>query len=263
MYLAAILVLGLVALESMTVHPRVSVSRVSGVVNTVLLPLEVGTNSAVRWTVGMVSEVGDAFQAERENKQLQAEVTQLQSQVASLQVAQGENANLKRLLHLRQTQLRGDKTLAVPVVGRAPVNWLDQIVIAAGSDQKIKYDDPVLSYGGLVGRVISVGPTNSTVMLLPDPDSAIGAMVARSGDSGVLNGNGQAASLNMQFFAAGANARRGDLVVTSGLDGILPQGLPLGHVTSTSQGDFGLVRQASVQPIANLNDLETVLVVLR
>ncbi len=263
LYLAVVLVLALVFLESVTVHPRLSVSRVSGVVNTVLLPLEFGTHSAVQWVAGVVYSVGGAFSAEQENIQLRTQVARLQSQVASLQAVQGQNQRLKKLLKLRQGTLKKFHTLAAPVVGRSPVNWLDQIVIAAGSNQGIKYGDPVLSYGGMVGRVIAVGGQSSTVMLLPDPESAIGAMVARSGDAGVLEGNGEASTLKMQFFAAGANVRRGDLIVTSGLDGTLPPGVPLGRVTATGQGDFGLVHQADVAPLANLDRLDTVLVVLQ
>jgi rod shape-determining protein MreC len=263
LYLAAALVLGLVFLESLTVHPRLSVSRVSGVVNSVLLPLELGTHSAVQWVSGAVYAVGGAFSAERENTALRVEVSRLQSQLASLQAVQGQNNRLTKLLKFRQKSLKKFHTLTAPVVGRSPVNWLDQIVIAAGAGQGVKYGDPVLSYGGLVGRVISVGGQSATVMLLPDPESAIGAMVARSGDAGVLDGNGEASTLKMQFFAAGADVRRGDLIVTSGLDGNLPAGVPIGRVTSVGQGDFGLVHEADVTPLANLDRLDTVLVVLQ
>ncbi len=263
LYLAAILVLGLVFLESATVRPRVSVSRVSGLVNGVLLPLEIGTHSAVQWGAGAVGMLSQAFTAEQQNVELKAQVARLESKLATLQAVQSDNGRLKQLLKLRDRSLKKFHTLAAPVVGRSPVNWLDQVVIAAGSDQGVKYGDPVLSYGGMVGRVIAVGGQSATVMLLPDPESAIGAMVARSGDAGVLDGNGEASTLKMQFFAAGANVRRGDLIVTSGLDGTLPPGVPLGRVTSTGQGDFGLVHEADVAPLANLDRLDTVLVVLQ
>ncbi|MDA8345690.1 MAG: rod shape-determining protein MreC [Thermaerobacter sp.] len=263
MYIAALLVLGLVTLESLTVFPRASVSRVSGAVNTVLLPLEVGTNSVTHFIASGIRSVVGAFGAERENQTLRVEVQRLQAEVTTLQATKGEDAQLRKLLQMKNSLPKTERSLTVPVVGRSPVNWLDQVVIAGGSHNGIKYGDPVLSYGGVVGRVISVGPVSSTVVLLPDPESAIGAMVARSSDAGVLLGNGQAATLTMQFFAAGANVRKGDLVVTSGLDHLLPAGLPLGRVISTSQGDFGLVKVASVRPLANLNELQDVLVILR
>jgi len=263
LYLAAILVLALVFLESVTVHPRISVSRVSGVVNSILLPLELGTHTVAAWTTGAIDTVGQAFTAERENAGLRIQVARLESRVAALEAVQGQNARLKKLLDLRQGSLKKYRTLAAPVVGRSPVNWLDQIVVAAGSRQGVKYGDPVLSYGGLVGRVIAVGGQSATVMILPDPESAIGAMVARTGDAGVLEGNGEASTLKMQFFAAGANVRQGDLIVTSGLDGTLPPGMPIGRVTTVGQGDFGLVHQADVTPLANLDQLDTVLVVLQ
>jgi rod shape-determining protein MreC len=263
MYIAALLVLGLVALESLTVFPRASVSRVSGAVNTVLLPLEVGTNSAVHFVSGTVRTVVDAFTAVQENQKLRAQVQSLQAEIMQLQATRGQDSQLRKLLHMRNALPKTERSVTVPVVGRSPVNWLDQIVIAGGSRNGIKYGDPVLSYGGVVGRVISVGPLSSTVMLLPDPESAVGAMVARSSDAGVLLGDGKANALTMQFFASGANVRNGDLIVTSGLDHLLPPGLPLGRVTGTHQGDFGLVKIATVSPIANLNELQDVLVILR
>lgn len=263
MYIAALLVLGLVALESLTVFPRASVSRVGGAVNTVLLPLEVGTNTVVHFFSSTARSVTNAFSAEQQNRALLTEVQQLQAQIVTLQAAKGENARLTKLLHLQNSLPKSERSLAVPVVGRSPVNWLDQIVIAAGTRNGIAYGDAVLSNGGFVGRIIAAGPVSSTVMLLPDPESAVGAMIARTGDAGVLLGSGKAASLSLQFFAAGAQARRGDLVVTSGLDHVLPAGLPLGRVTGTSQGDFGLVKVAAVAPLANLNELQTVLVILK
>ena len=263
LYLAAIIVLALVFLESQTIYPRVSVSRVSGAVNSALLPLELGTHAAAQWVSGAIATVGGAFTAEQENKALRAQVAELESNLAKLQSVQGEDKSLRALLKLRQGTLKAHRTLAAPVVSRSPVNWLDQIVIAAGTAQGVKDGDAVLAAGGLVGRVLSTGSQSATVMLLPDPESAIGAMVARSGNAGVLTGNGEAATLKLQFFAAGADVKKGDLIVTSGLDGKLPSGLPLGRVTSVGQGDFGLVHEADVAPLANLNQLNTVLVMLQ
>lgn len=264
LYLAALMVLGLVALESFTSVPRLPVSRVSGIVNAAILPLEVGTNSVVRFVGGAISSVRNAFTAESQNRQLEREVSTLEARLTKLQVAAGQNKQLRQLLKLRDSLASADgRTLAAPVVGRTPVNWLDQMVIAAGSQQGVKDGDPVLASGGLVGRVISVGPMSSTVMLLPDPESAIGAMVVRSRDAGVLLGNGEAAVMTLQFFSSGASVRPGDLIVTSGLDGIMPKGLPLGRVVSVSQGEFGLVREARVAPLADLNRLEDVLVLIR
>ncbi len=262
-YIAAVLVLGLVALESLTVFPRASVSRVSGVVNTVLLPLEIGTNSVVLLLSSGVSAVTGAFSAEAENKSLRAEVQRLQAQVTHLEATRGQDTELRKLLKMKNSLPATERTVTVPVVGRSPANWLDQIVIAGGSRNGIKYGDPVLSYGGVVGRVVTVGSVSATVMLLPDPESAIGAEIARTSDAGVLLGDGKAATLTMQFFASGANVRKGDLVVTSGLDHLLPVGLPLGRVIGTHQGDFGLVKVATVAPLANLNAMQNVLVVLR
>lgn len=262
-YLAALMVLGLVALESFSSVPRIPITRLSGIVNAVVLPLEVGTNSVVGFLHGAVTSVSDAFTAEAKNRQLSQQVSRLQSQVTRLQVAAGQNAELRKLLKLRAGLSTTGKTLTVPVVGRTPVNWLDQMVIAAGTDQGVRTGDAVLAPGGLVGRVVGVGPLSATVMLLPDPESAVGAMVVRSRDAGVLLGTGQASVLTLQFFSAGANVRRGDLIVTSGLDRILPKGLPLGRVVSIRQGDFGLVREAMVAPLADLNRLEDVLVLIR
>lgn len=262
-YLAALLVLGLVALESFTATPRLSVTRLSGIVNAAFLPLEIGTNSVVRFAGGIVGSVQGAFSAESRNRRLEQQVARLQAQIIQLQVAAGQNSELRLLLKLQSSLASRGRTLAVPVVGRTPVNWIDQMVIAAGTAQGVKVGDAVLAAGGLVGRVVGVGPLSATVMLLPDPESAVGAMIVRSRDAGVLLGNGQAAVLQMQFFSAGADVRRGDLVVTSGLDGVLPKGLPLGRVVAVHQGDFGLVREAVVVPLADLNRLEDVLVLLR
>ena len=101
----------------------------------------------------------------------------------------------------------------------------------------------------------------SQVILLTDPDLSVGCRIARTRDRGILTGSLDNGCV-LRYVNLDSKMRPGDEVVTSGLDGIFPRGLPIGRVESITDGDQGLFLEARVVPAVNLGEIEEVLVIV-
>lgn len=197
-----------------------------------------------------------------ENVRLRHTVERLRERLVFLGALERENRNLRALLGLRR-QLHGWHVVAATVVARAPASWFDTVTIDRGWRDGVRAGMPVVGPRGLVGRVLASGPGESTVLLISDPQSGVGAMIASTGDTGVALGGGEGDSLRLELYTRLARVRPGQLVVTSGLGGFYPPGLVVGQVEAVGSREFGLVRYAVVRPAQNLDRLWHVLVVTR
>ncbi|HHY44350.1 MAG TPA: rod shape-determining protein MreC [Firmicutes bacterium] len=197
----------------------------------------------------------------RKNEELEAALGQLRVLESRLQEVEAENERLRDLLGF-QENAPGDYLVA-EVYGRDPSKWFSSISIAAGTEQGVVPDAAVVCQAGLVGRVLSVGTNVSTVLLLTDPESGVGAVVQRSRDLGVVLGGGGQDSLTARFFSKDADVQVGDLIITSGMGSKFPEGLLIGEVVSVRIPQPGLVKEAIVRPSVDFEHLEEVMVVGR
>lgn len=194
--------------------------------------------------------------ARQENEQLKATVRDLSLRERALAEAQQENLRLRRLLNLRDAySLQG---IGAHVVGRVPVYLSNVAYVDRGIESGIRADQPVLADVGIVGRVVLVSWNHSQVQLMTNPDASVGAMVERTRSPGVLRGNGNPL-LELQYIGNTEQINVGDLVVTSGLDGVYPKGLPVGRVVDSRKGK-SVFRSIQVEPFADMVRLEDVLI---
>jgi rod shape-determining protein MreC len=194
--------------------------------------------------------------ARQENLQLKDAVRQLSLREKALAQAQDENARLRRLLDLRSTlPFEG---IAAHVVGRAPSYLSNVLYVDRGSASGIRVDSPALSGDGVIGRVILTSPHNSQVQLITNADASIGVMVERTRSPGVLKGSGNDL-LSLNYISNTEQIEVGDMVVSSGLDGIYPKGLPVGRIVESYKGK-SVFRVIQVAPQADLMRIEEVLI---
>jgi rod shape-determining protein MreC len=196
--------------------------------------------------------------AREENRQLQARVRDLTLQLETLQQAQKENVRLQQLLAFSGNL--SYRSITARVIGRTPDFMSKTIYIDRGSADGIAADDPVLSGSGVVGRVVFVSRYYSQIQLITNPDASTGVMVERTRSPGVLKGSGDAL-LNLDYVSNTEQINAGDLVTSSGLDGIYPKGLPVGKVTDSHRGN-SVFRSIKVEPTADLIHLEEVLLLM-
>lgn len=228
------LLVGFFVLMSYQVNRAETVSTVESTVQTVISPAHrlvsaVWLGISDGWS-GYVGLVGSA----REAAALQERVGVLERRNASLEEAARENARLRQLLGL---PARLETTsIAAETIGRDAAFGYRSLIINRGSRDGVRADAPVLSPSGvLVGRVADVSLWTSSVQLITDPQSAVGAKVVRSGAPGVVHGAGSPA-LELAYVSSLDDVDEGDLVVTAGDDSIYPAGIEIGRVVKVEQG---------------------------
>lgn len=152
------------------------------------------------------------------------------------------------------------------IVLRDPANWWRTVEIDLGSRDGVAENMPVLTADGLVGRVASVGLTRSQVVLLGDPNCKAAAMVEDAAhDMGIVGAGGplENSLVDLTYLSGGADLKAGQYVITSGLGGIFPKGIPIGRVVDAQSMEYGLYTEARVKLSADLDALEQVWVLFR
>lgn len=261
--LSLVAVVLIISLMSVTTRERERVSQVEEKVIEALAPLEAGLHVISDWIEARVQSVAELGRLRADNARLRAELERLTALETEYWDLRNENERMKSLLDFKQESPH--RLVAAQVIGRNADNWFSSITINRGSDVGVAKDMPVITTAGLVGRVIKVTPHTATVMLLLDPSSGAGGVVQRSGDAGIVIGQGtdKTSPIVINLFARDADVMVGDTIITSGLGGTFPKGLLIGQVEQVSLHDYGLYRSATIKPAADFGRLQEVMVVIR
>ena len=134
-------------------------------------------------------------------------------------------------------------------------------MINRGARDLIEKDQAVVTHRGVVGRCIEVSSSTSRVLLITDINSSVDALVQRTRSRGIVEGRGTSLC-ELKYVANTEDVMIGDLVVTAGLCGIFPKGLPIGTVSRIEQNNFGLFQYIELKPSVDLNKLEEVSILL-
>ena len=193
-----------------------------------------------------------------ENAALRQQLQDLQIKLQEERALAQRTEDLRQLLELRQ---RSDlETTAAEIIAGAASPEFRTVTIDKGSNSRLQTDMAVLSPSGVVGRVILPSRRASKVQLLVDRNAAAGAIIERTRAQGVVFGDGTD-ELRMDYVPGTTEVKAGDLVVTSGIDGIYPKGFVIGTVESAERGP-GTYHEIRVRPAVDFARLEEVLVVL-
>jgi rod shape-determining protein MreC len=196
---------------------------------------------------------------------VQAENAELRRQLEAVQVQYQERRaladrarSLEGLLALRDRS--NLETAAAEIIAAGASPDFRTLTIDKGTTQGVKADMAVIAADGVVGRIVVPSRAAAKVQLLIDRNAAAGALIERSRAQGVALGGGDE-RLRLDYVSEASDVVVGDLVVTSGIDGIYPKGFTIGHVESVEKNGPAY-RRITVKPAVNFSSLETVLVVL-
>lgn len=167
-------------------------------------------------------------QLAQENQDLRAKELALAQDAQRYQAAEAEAAQLRRLVGASERLEVTSTPAEILYSSRDP--YSHKIFIDRGAAQGVKPGSPVTDENGVIGQVTRVHPLLSEVTLLTDQDQAIPVQVVRSGLRAVAFGSGPAGTVELRFMAANAEIQNGDQLVTSGIDGTYPPGLPVATV---------------------------------
>lgn len=179
------------------------------------------------------------------------------SRVAALQA---ENDSLRKLLGLQPAL--AVPSLAAEVLFEAPDPFSRRVVIDRGAAQGVAAGSPVINEAGVLGQVTRVYPLSAEVTLLTDKDAAIPLLNARTQMRNAAAGRADGSGMELRFLAANADIKVGDLMTTSGLDGIYPPGLPVARVSAVERRGDSSFAQVQLAPIAQPDSARHVLVLL-
>ncbi len=238
-------------------------SAAGGVVGTVLRPAQKffsGIGSGVGGFFGFVFDMKDMQQ---ENLELQDEVARLSARVRELEAYGQENERLRQMLDFKASAGKWD-IVGCEVIAKEPGNWFDSFTIDKGKEDGISVDDTVISGYGLVGRVISVGTGWAKVQAIIDTDSSVGALISRSQDFGIVEGELSLADegrCRLGYLTKGASPVLGDAVVTSGLGGVYPEGILIGTIAEIKSDSMGYSQYAVIDTAVDFERIREVMVI--
>lgn len=189
---------------------------------------------------------------------LQEENQRLQARNAELEEAEQTASRLQSLLDLQDSYSL--QSTAARIISSSTDSWTSTVTIDKGSTSGLTVGMPIMASNGIIGQIIQCNPTTSVVRLVTDESSSISAMVQSSRAQGMINGSATG-QVTLGLIRTGQTVEVGDVVVTSGLGGVFPKGLPLGRVTSVENNPGSLYLDIVVEPFAHTENNEEVLVI--
>jgi rod shape-determining protein MreC len=255
------LALGAVTLVVLLIFslPPSAVSRLKLAIGSLFLPLFGLANTAQQLPADLADSALPRRELLKQIENFRIENQQLKVQALQSAAITRENDQLRSAIGW-QKQTPWKLKLA-NVVMREPANWWRTIEIDLGTRDGINTNLPVLTAEGLVGRVSSVGLTRSQVVLIGDPNCKASALVENPAhDTGIISASGPLndSLVQLTYLSGNANLKPGQSVITSGLGGVFPKGIPIGLVVDARPVEFGLYTEARVKLNANLGTLEQV-----
>lgn len=214
----------------------------------------------------VLSKVTGSFTGLSELRHAKTENEDLKQKVEQLTIELNETRKKAKEYEVAQTVYGMPTTpqyrqLAANVIARDTSLWFKRLTIDRGTLDGIKRDMPVVTATGIVGRVISVGPNFSQVQVITDANAGVGVMIQRTRAPGELKGLNNA-RCEIKNISANEELQEGEMIVTTGLDRIYPKGLVVGTVERVENDASGPWKKIIVNPTAQVDRVENVLVLL-
>ncbi len=259
--LLLVIVISLVVMN-LTAAQRSNITFVEKIIRDTYVPLQSGVSSFRSNWDRRTAVFNDKSQLQQQIKLLEEKNNQLALENQALQEYKQESFRLRKMLNFYNANRENYDLLPAHLIARSPNNWYESITIDRGSRQGVQKDMPVISPGGLVGRVESVSENSAQVSLITDREMAVGAIIQKTRETnGIVEGLGDSNQLRMINIPYYSKINKGDRIVSSGLSTIYPPGINIGTVTEITPEPNGLLLTAMIKPAVDFNKLEEVFVI--
>ena len=258
-----ILLLSLIVLSSFLIitsqvrKPR-NASVPERAVTMLLSPFAVGTQAVKNKLAGVWDGYAGLVYARDENRQLKDANRRFYLENLRLREALSRSARMAELSSVGNDF--GYPAVLAHVIGRDASSWFKTAWIDAGEKDGLARNMPAAVHTGIVGHISKVSGGTSRLTLLTDPASAVSCITQRTREPGILVGEGTELC-RFQYVGKQADVAVGDLLITSGLDGIFPEGMPVGRVAQVTKTGQGYFEEIYVRPAADIKRLEEVSIV--
>jgi rod shape-determining protein MreC len=195
---------------------------------------------------------------EEENRRLRREIQYLKGQNDQLQALAADSQRLAALLEFKGRIPA--QTLAARVIGRDSTNWYRAMVLDKGTADGVRAEMGVVTLTGVVGRVVKTTRSTSVVLLVSDPNNAVTGLIQRTREEGIVEGTAEGRA-RLKYIPLLSSVRAGDTVITSGLTGGFPKGIPIGVVNRIDKEEGALFQSAEIVLEVDFAKVEEALVI--
>jgi rod shape-determining protein MreC len=235
-----------------------------------LAPIESGASRALKPVRDLFGWAGDTLDAKDENEELRGEVEDLRAALAEARTASRDAEQLRELAGLTRQEGFPDaiEPVTARVIARSPTVWYSAVQIDKGRDDGIRANQPVITAGGLAGKVSEVTGGTARVTLITDASSAVSAQVMPDGANGIVKPEvGNPDDLLLDFVQKDRPVNKGATVVTSGftssdVESLFPRGIPIGTVRRVDPGEVELYQRVHIEPFAEFRRMDWVQVLV-
>ncbi len=256
-----IIVVLAISIIGFTLSSRQSASSygTSRVALTLIAPFQKAVTHTTQWISDVWRHYFYLVSVVEENQALRKSLSEAIEKNNQCREIEFSNNRLRDLLNFQKTVTR--QVVAAEVIGRDPSPWFKTVIIDKGNKDGVEKGLPVVIPEGIAGQVMEVSSHYAKVLLVIDPNSAVDALVQRTRARGVVTGE-SATQCRFKYVLRKNEVRLGDAVVSSGLDGVFPKGLNVGHVSGIVRRDSGIFQTVKITPDVDFEKLEEVLVLL-
>ena len=220
-------------------------------------PMQSAVTRSVTGIVAIKEDYIALWNVRAENKRLQVLVDKYLKELGEYREGYSTNLYLEELLEFKEKL--NFEPLAARVVGKEPAYWYQTIVVDRGKKDDVLEGMIVLAPSGVVGQVIHAGEHYSKILLANAPSSAIDAMIQKNRIRGILKGAGERGYV-LHYVLKNVDIEEGDYIVTAGIGGVFPAGIPLGRVSKIHKKRRGMFQEIEVQPHVDFQKLEFVFI---
>lgn len=257
-----LIVLCLVSILLLTFYIREGengpIHSVRGAVSVVTTPVRVLGSLVVTPFNAAGNVMGNLTASQETLSELREQNAELTAQVAELSESKKTSERLESLLNLQSTYSL--TSTAARIIGNSSDAWSRAVTIDKGTAAGFSCGMAVCNSGGVIGQIVEVSATTSTVQLITDEGSGVSAMIQSTRAQGMLQGQPDG-SLRLSYVSTESDVKVGDIVITSGIGGVYPKGLPLGTVSSVEKSDNDVYYTIVVRAQSTAENNEEVLVI--
>ncbi|MFA0085095.1 rod shape-determining protein MreC [Vibrio sp. E150_011] len=234
-------------------------SHVRYLLNSVVAPIQYTANLPRSMFDGVYERFNTRQGLAEQNINLKREVLRLKSDLILLDQYREENQRFRDLLG--SSFVRDEKKMVTEVMAVDTSPYRHQVVIDKGKTDGVYEGQPVINENGIVGQVTFVGAHNSRIMLLTDSNSAIPVQVIRNDIRVIASGNGLVDEIQLEHIPTSTDIQQEDLLVTSGLGGIYPEGYPVAYVRKVQRDNRREFASIIAEPVVDFDRLRYLLLI--
>jgi rod shape-determining protein MreC len=220
---------------------------------------QVGVSRAAGFVQGIWRNYSALIYVREENKKLREELQKFKAINNKYREAVATNVRLAKLLQLQESL--PPPALTAQVIGKDPSQWFKTIIVNRGSSDGVQQGMPAVTVEGIVGQVVNTSPHYAKILLATDPNSAIDVLIQKTRVQGIIKGKGTLYQLH--YVLKNSEVEKGDQIVTSGLGGVFPKGLPVGIISNVTKTKRGMFQHIEIEPSTDFTQLEYVVIIMQ